>query len=250
MIPLGDDLTQLERPRMTYLILAVTWAVWLFVERAGVDSYALAKSVCEFGLVPAALTHRAPMGLRVPIGPGLACVLDNSPTNLLTPITSMFVHGGWEHILGNSLFFWVFGKGIEDSMGSARFLVFYLICGLIGAALHVAVNAASPVPTIGASGAISGIMGAFLVLYPRARINMFFFFFVLPIRAWLVLLYWFGIQVVEGLPQLGQLNPSISGGVAVWAHVGGFLSGVLLVRLFAVPRLVSGHRSRFEGYPG
>ncbi len=252
MIPLGDDLPRLSRPRMTYLILAVTWAVWLFVERAGLDPYTLAKTVCDLGLVPGELTHRAPLGLAVPIGAGLACVVDNNAINILTPLTSIFLHGSWGHILGNSLFFWVFGKSIEDSMGSGRFLAFYLICGLAGGALHIAVNSASPVPTIGASGAISGIMGAYLVLYPRARVNMFFLFFVIPIRAWLVLLYWFAIQVLEGLPELGggQINSTVNGGVAVWAHVGGFLTGVLLISVFANARLVSRHRSASVSYYG
>ena len=250
MIPLGDDLPRLSRPRMTYMILGVTWLVWLLVEKGGLDPYALAKSVCDYGLVPAELTHRVPLGTAVPIGPGMVCAVDNSPINILTPVLSMFLHGSWGHILGNSLFFWVFGRSVEDSMGSGRFLVFCFICGIAAAALHIVINAASPVPTVGASGAISGIMGAYLILYPRARVNMFFIIFVIPIRAWLVLLYWFGLQVLEGLPELSQMNPQVSGGTAVWAHVGGFLTGMLLVSLFADPQLVRRHRAVFGGYYG
>ena len=250
MIPLGDDLPRLSRPRMTYMILGVTWLVWLLVEKGGLDPYALAKSVCDYGLVPAELTHRVPLGTAVPIGPGMVCAVDNSPINILTPVLSMFLHGSWGHILGNSLFSWVFGRSVEDSMGSGRFLVFYFICGIAAAALHIVINAASPVPTVGASGAISGIMGAYLILYPRARVNMFFIIFVIPIRAWLVLLYWFGLQVLEGLPELSQMNPQVSGGTAVWAHVGGFLTGMLLVSLFADPQLVRRHRAVFGGYYG
>jgi len=232
------------------MILAVTWLVWLLVEKGGLDPYALAKSVCDYGLVPAELTHRLPLGTAVPIGPGMVCAVDNSPINILTPLLSIFLHGSWGHILGNSLFFWVFGRSVEDSMGSGRFLVFYFICGIAAAALHIVINAASPVPTVGASGAISGIMGAYLILYPRARVNMFFIIFVIPIRAWLVLLYWFGLQVLEGLPELSQMNPQVSGGTAVWAHVGGFLTGMLLVSLFADPQLVRRHRAVFGGYYG
>ncbi|HKV49981.1 MAG TPA: rhomboid family intramembrane serine protease [Gemmatimonadaceae bacterium] len=250
MIPLGDDLPRLNRPRMTYLILAVTWAVWLLVEKGGLDPYALAKSVCNLGLVPGELTHRVALGTAVPIGPGMVCAVDNSPINIFTPLTSIFVHASWGHILGNSLFFWVFGRSVEDSMGSGRFLAFYFICGLAAAALHIAVNSGSAVPTVGASGAISGVMGAYLLLYPRAHVNMFFIIFVIPIQAWLVLLYWFGLQVLEGLPELGQMNPGVSGGVAVWAHVGGFLTGLLLVSLFADPQLVRRHRSVFGAYYG
>ena len=250
MIPLGDDLPRLSRPRMTYMILAVTWAVWLLVEKGGLDPYALAKSVCDYGLVPGELTHRVALGTAVPIGPGMVCAVDNSPINILTPLLSIFLHGSWGHILGNSLFFWVFGRSVEDSMGSGRFLVFYLICGLAAAGLHIVVNAGSPVPTVGASGAISGIMGAYLLLYPRAHVNMFFLIFVIPIQAWLVLLYWFGLQVLEGLPQLGQMNPGVSGGVAVWAHVGGFITGLLLISIFADSNLVRRHRSAFGAYYG
>lgn len=246
MIPLSDDLPTLRTPWMTWLILGVMFAVWLLVERAGFDARALAATVCDYGMVPGEITHRAPLGAAVPIGPGMACVVDNYAINYLTPITSMFIHGSWGHILGNALFFWVFGNNVEDSMGHGRFLAFYLICGLAAAAAQIAVNPGSPVPTVGASGAISGIMGAYLVLYPRARINMLFifviFFKVIPVPAWLVLLWWFALQLITGLPELMQVNPEVSGGVAVWAHVGGFLAGVLLIKVFADPRLVAAHR--------
>ena len=113
----------------------------------------------------------------------------------------MFLHGGWMHILGNALFFWVFGNNIEDSMGPGRFLLFFLICGLAAAAAHILVQPDSPIPTVGASGAIAGILGAYLVLYPRVRVNMLFIFVVfikiIPIPAWVVLIYWFIVQVLE-----------------------------------------------------
>lgn len=247
MFPLSDDLPTLRTPWMTWLILAAMFAVWIFVEHAGFDPVALASAVCDYGMVPGELTHRAPLGSAVPIGPGMACVVDNFRINILTPITSMFLHGSWGHILGNALFFWVFGNNVEDSMGPWRYLAFYLICGLAAAAAQVVVNPASPVPTVGASGAISGILGAYLVLYPRARVNMLFIFViifkVIPVPAWLVLLWWFALQVITGLPELMRVNPEVSGGVAVWAHVGGFLAGVLLIRVFADRGLVAAHRT-------
>lgn len=247
MIPLGDELPTFRTPWMTYALLAAIWLVWLLVEGAGLSPVVLATRVCDWGMVPGELTHLAPLGQGVPIGPGMACVIDNQAINILTPLTSMFLHGGWMHIIGNSLFFWVFGNNVEDSMGSGRFLLFYLICGLVAAAAQIAVSPASPVPTIGASGAISGIMGAYLLLYPRARIRMLFFFIiffkVIPLPAWLVLLYWFGLQVLNGLPQLSQVSPDVSGGVAVWAHVGGFLTGLVLIKLFVRRELVEAHRS-------
>lgn len=246
MIPLGDDLPTFRTPWMTYLLLAAIWLVWLLVEQAGLSPTVLAARVCDYGMVPGELTHLAPLGQAVPIGPGMACVVDNQAINLFTPLTSMFLHGGWMHIIGNSIFFWVFGNNVEDSMGPGRFLIFYLVCGLVAAAAQVAVSPASPVPTIGASGAISGVMGAYLLLYPRARIRMFFFFIIffkiIPLPAWLVLLYWFGLQVVTGLPQLSRVSSDVSGGVAVWAHVGGFLTGLVLIKLFVKPELVAAHR--------
>jgi membrane associated rhomboid family serine protease len=155
----------------------------------------------------------------------------------------MFLHGSWGHLLGNMLFFWVFGNNIEDSMGPGRFLVFYLLCGLVAAGAHVLVDPSSPVPTVGASGAISGVMGAYLVLYPRVRVNMLFifiiFFKVIAIPAWMVLLWWFFLQVLAGLPQISTMRPDVSGGVAVWAHVGGFLAGLVLIKVFENPRLVA-----------
>ena len=172
----------------------------------------------------------------MPLGDGLACVVDNEPINLLTPLTSMFLHGGWGHLLGNALFFWVFGNNIEDSMGPGRFLVFYLCCGLVAAAAHVLVDPASPVPTVGASGAISGVIGAYLrAVSAGAREHAVHLHHLLPgLRHSRVgvLLWWFGVQVVTGLPQLTPVRAEVSGGVAVWAHIGGFVAGVVLVKLF------------------
>ena len=242
MIPLGDENPTLRTPWMTWLIIGATVAVWTTVQGAGMGE-ALPRSVCNLGLVPGELTHQARVGMAVPLGDGLACVVDNSPINKFTPILSMFLHGSWGHLLGNMLFFWVFGNNIEDSMGPGRFLIFYLLCGLVAAGAHVLVNPASPVPTVGASGAISGVMGAYLVLYPRVRVNMLFifiiFFKVIAVPAWLVLLWWFFLQVLAGLPEISSMRPDVSGGVAVWAHVGGFLAGVLLIKVFENPRLVA-----------
>src|SRR5437868_13953440 len=155
---------------MTYIILAAMLLTWIFVQGAGFDQQALAASVCNLGMVPGELTHMAPIGEAVPLGRGMTCVVDNDRINILTPLISMFLHGGWGHILGNALFFWVFGNNIEDSMGKMRFLVFYVLCGLVAAAAQVIVAPTSAVPMVGASGAISGVMGAYLVLYPRVRV--------------------------------------------------------------------------------
>ena len=229
---------------MTYLLLAVILAVWMFVQGGGLpqNELRLAASVCNWGMVPGELTHLAALGTAVPLGDGIACVVDREPVNFLTPITMMFLHGGWMHFLGNCLFLWVFGNNIEESMGHLRFLAFYIICGLAASAAHILVAAASPVPTVGASGAISGVLGAYLILYPRVRIRMLFifiiFFRVFRIPAWAVLLWWFALQVLSGLPELMRVRSDVSSGVAVWAHVGGFLAGVILVKFFENKRLV------------
>ncbi|WP_224247420.1 rhomboid family intramembrane serine protease [Hyalangium gracile] len=236
MFPISDDNPTLRTPVMTYLLLGIIAFVWFFVQKAGLDSVAMAASVCNWGMVPGELTGRAQLGFAVPLSRDLACIIDAEPTNILTPLTSMFLHGGWGHILGNCLFFWVFGNNVEDSMGRLRFVIFYLLCGLIAAGAHVAIDPASPVPTVGASGAISGVLGAYLVLYPRVRVNLlvpiFFILRIFQVPAWLVLIYWFGLQLLSGLPQLSPIRPDASGGVAVWAHIGGFVAGVVLIKLF------------------
>lgn len=247
MIPIGDDNPTVRVPVVTIFVIVAMFAVWVLVQGAGFDANLLAASVCNLGMVPGELTHLAPVGSGVPIGPDLACVIDTQQINYLTPLLSMFLHGSWMHILGNALFLWVFGNNIEDVVGRGRFLVFYLVCGLAAAALHVAVDPASPVPTVGASGAISGVMGAYLVLFPKVRVRMFFwfiiFFKIIPLPAWLVLLYWFGLQLLTGLPELLNPNPQIAGGVAVWAHVGGFVAGVLLAKVFENPVLAQQRRA-------
>jgi membrane associated rhomboid family serine protease len=244
LIPIGDENPTFRPPIVTWLLLAAIFATWVLVQGAGLNEYQLAASACNLGMVPAELTGSLPVGFAVPMGRGLACVIDAEPINTWTPLTSMFLHGGWAHIIGNSLFLWVFGNNVEDSMGRLRFLVFYLVCGLAAAAAHIMVDARSPLPTVGASGAISGVMGAYLILYPRVRVKMLFWFLlfirVFRVPAWLVLLWWFALQVLEGLPQLRPVE-TLRGGTAVWAHVGGFVAGVLLVKLFENRDLVRRH---------
>ena len=232
MIPLGDSIRPRRRPVACIALLLAMAACWVFVQGAGLDDRTLAASVCNLGMVAGELTHRAHLGTAVPIGPGMACVVDADRINWLTPLTSMFLHGGWMHLLGNALFFWVFGRNVEDAMGRSRFVLFYLLCGLAAAAAQVAANPASPVPMVGASGAISGVMGAYLLLYPSARIRMLFVILIVRVPAWLVLLYWFGLQVVAALPQLAGAQQAVESGVAVMAHVAGFITGIILVRAF------------------
>ena len=246
MFPISDENATLRTPVMTIAILVVTWSVWLLVQGAG-NPVQIAISVCNYGLVPGELTHLARIGdgvlLGVVNGQRLACVIDNDAINVLTPLLAMFLHGSWGHIIGNSLYLWVFGNNVEDSMGRGRFLAFYLLCGLIAAGTHVALSATSPIPTVGASGAISGIMGAYLLLYPRAPIRTYFppiFLFHVP--AWSMLIIWFVSQVVSALPQVRPFDRDVGGGVAVWEHIGGFVAGLILVRLFSNAEFVRRRR--------
>ena len=240
MIPISDENDTLRRPVVNWLIVGTIVAVWVLIQGAGFNATQLAASVCNYGMVPGELTGRAPVGLAVSLGHGLACVVDTEWINWFTPLISMFLHGSWAHLLGNLLFLYIFGDDVEDSMGRWRYAVFYVVCGLTAAAAHAVVNPGSPIPTVGASGAISGVMGAYLVLYPMVRVRMLFVVFVVPVRAWLVLLYWFFLQLLGGLTELGPMSNEVSSGVAVWAHVGGFAAGVALVRLFVNPTLLQG----------
>lgn len=247
MFPISDENHTIRTPIVTYLLLVALFVVWILIQGAGFNGRALAASVCNLGLVPGEITGQAAVGTGVPIGEGLACIVDREPINFLTPITSMFLHGGWMHLLGNALFLWVFGNNVEDSMGRFRFVLFYTLCGLAAAAAQVLVSPASPVPMVGASGAISGVLGGYLLLYPRARVRVLFiliiFIQIITVPAWVVLLLWIGMQLVSGLPQLTSVNPDVSAGVAFWAHIGGFFAGLLLVKVFARSDYIAQHRA-------
>ena len=231
---------------MTILLLGAMLSAWVIVQGAGFNLTNLAFSICNLGLVPAELTGALPLGSSVPLTRDFVCVVDAEPTNWITPVLSIFLHGSWAHLLGNALFFWVFGNNIEDVMGRGRFLVFFLLCGIAAAAVHVVLQPASAIPTVGASGAVSGVMGAYLVLFPKVRVRMLFIFVILfrvvPLPAWLVLLWWFALQLLLGFADVASGAPR-TGGVAVWAHVGGFIAGVALIRVFERGDLVESRRA-------
>ncbi len=228
MIPLNDENPTELTPWMTLLLIAANLVVWWQLQGAGVDFPRLEASVIDYGTYPCEITGQVSGECRTE-GPGWSALL-----------ISMFMHGGWMHLLGNMLFLWVFGNNIEDSMGHLRFLVFYVVCGLAASFAHIFFSPASNVPMVGASGAISGIMGAYILLYPGARVRTFFPpFFFFRIRAFFFLLLWFMLQLWEGL----AMQPTAEeGGVAVWAHIGGFVAGLLLIKAFDRPRLVQAKR--------
>ncbi len=234
MLPYKDENPTELTPLVTVGIIAINVLAWLLVQGAGAPE-PLARSVCQLGLIPGEVLHTVPPGTAVPIGEGLSCVL-TADANWLTVVTSMFMHGGWLHLIGNMWFLWVFGNNIEDSMGHVRFVLFYLLCGIVAAATQTLVSPGSLVPMVGASGAISGVMGAYILLYPRVRVHTLvtlgFFVTTIALPAYVMLGYWFVYQLLLGT--VGALS-RLEGGVAFWAHVGGFVAGVVLIKLFANP---------------
>jgi len=247
MFPISDDNPTLRTPMVTFAIIGLNALVWLLVQSAGGGPRFFA-SLCELGVIPGELTGAA-AGAWVNLGPGASCQLEAQPA-WHTLVTSMFMHGGWMHIIGNMWFLWIFGNNVEDSMGRGRFVLFYLLCGIAAALAQILVDPTSPVPMVGASGAIGGVMGAYIVLYPKVPVRMliFFGFFVTTyaVPAYLMLGYWFVLQLIGGLPQVGASG----GGVAFWAHVGGFIAGVVLIYGFRNEALVEKHRRAILGGRG
>jgi membrane associated rhomboid family serine protease len=239
MFPIRDDNPHFLTPFVTYGLIAANVLAWVLVQGLGLEP-ALSSSVCRLGLIPGELLQTAPTGARFPVGPETLCVIGDTRA-WYTPLTSMFMHGGWFHLLGNMWFLWIFGNNVEDSMGHVRFVVFYLLCGLAAATLQVVADPTSVIPMVGASGAIGGVMGAYVLLYPRVHVHMLIFlgFFVttIAVPAIFMLGYWFLVQLLSGWSSLGGEG----GGVAFWAHVGGFVAGAVLVLLFRNPRLLERH---------
>jgi membrane associated rhomboid family serine protease len=245
VFPLRDHNPTELTPYFAVALIMANVGAWLYLQGAGAEA-PLVDSICRFGLIPGEITGEIEAGTVVRLTTQLGCEIGG--LRWYTPLTSMFLHGGWLHLFGNMWFLWLFGNNIEDSMGHLRFLLFYLLCGLGAGGAHVwatAGTAAASVPTVGASGAISGIMGAYLVLYPRVRIDTLFVIFiivkVIPIPAWFILLQWVALQVL-----FGTVDPAAGGGVAFWAHVGGFVAGVLFVKPFENRVLTRARKNRVK----
>lgn len=239
MFPLRDENPTVRKPVATMAIIGINVVAWMLVQGFGQDE-ALARSLCLYGLIPGELLDLAPIGTIIPLGPELGCELDGR-TSVATLITHMFLHAGWAHIIGNMWFLWVFGDNVEDAMGPVRFAAFYLLCGLAAAAAQITTDPSAAIPMVGASGAIGGVMGAYARLYPRAHVITLLFLGIywttVALPAIAMLGYWFFIQLAGGFPTLY----SGEGGVAFWAHIGGFLAGVLLAGLMSRPDYLAEH---------
>jgi membrane associated rhomboid family serine protease len=240
MFPLRDDNPTLRTSVITYSIIVINVLIWAIVQGAGTEQ-ALIHSICNLGLIPGELLGKLPPGTHVPLSPTAECVVIGK-TDYSTLITHMFLHGSWFHLISNMWFLAVFGDNVEDSMGRLRFILFYLLCGVAAAGAQILFNNSSAVPMVGASGAIGGVMGAYVMLYPRSPVHLLIFlgFFIdrIIVPAYFILGYWFILQLLSALPTLGQ----DSAGVAFWAHVGGFIAGVILVLLFQDRSLVHSHK--------
>ena len=215
MIPLRDLNRRYSTPLITVLLIAINALVWFYELSLG--PRAGEQFLFVMGMVPARL-QEALHSPEVPLSAAL-----------IPLFTSMFLHSGWLHVIGNMWFLWVFGDNVEDRFGHIPFLVFYLACGLGAGVIHTLFNWNSAVPAVGASGAISGVLGAYLVMFPHARVitlvPLIFFFFTVQLPAVVILGYWFVVQFLSGLSSLGSRE---SGGVAWWAHIGGFILGMVV----------------------
>ena len=237
MIPLRDDNPTRITPYVTVTIIAANVAVFMY--QLSLPAPAVTRFVYEFGTIPAVVLGTQALPAQIVLIPPL-----------LSIFTSMFLHGGFMHIIGNMLYLWIFGNNIEEAMGHSRFFLFYMVSGVLASTAHILSDTTSTIPSIGASGAISGILGAYFLLYPRAQVltlvPLGFFLQLMYLPAWLILGFWFVLQVISG--SLGQAG--LGGGVAWWAHIGGFVAGILLVglfkrrsvRFFNAPQF---HRSRY-----
>jgi membrane associated rhomboid family serine protease len=225
MFPIRDDQPRYSTPYVNNFLIGLNILIYLFqfYLQLTLDPHSYDLFARQFGEVPR----------------NLSLFLSGSPRYTLPQVvlpffTSMFLHGGWMHVLGNMWFLYIFGDNIEDYLGHFKYLVFYIVSGLLAMATQVAIYPNSNVPTVGASGAIAGVLGAYFILYPRARVLTWFFVFVFYLPAWVMLGYWFVLQFLTGAATLSTAAMGRDvGGVAVWAHVGGFVAGMVMIKLFS-----------------
>jgi membrane associated rhomboid family serine protease len=245
MLPLRDNIPTSRMPYVTYALIAANILAYFFWQKGGItlgdpSSQHYLCQLREWAAVPIEITHP---GDTQPYPP--QCGTDDANT-YLTIFSAMFMHGGLLHLGGNMLFLWIFGNNVEDAMGPVKFLVFYLLAGVAALALQIVIDPSSQVPTLGASGAIAGVLGGYILLFPRARvvtvIFIVFFFTILELPALLVLGFWFLQQALFGYFDLAQPSGG-GGGVAYFAHIGGFVFGLAAVRLFSSRKRVDDQTS-------
>ncbi|HLH05916.1 MAG TPA: rhomboid family intramembrane serine protease [Terriglobales bacterium] len=234
MIPIRDDAPRYTTPYINYFLLALNILVFLFTASGPLLQLHPSMQISSvFGFVPARVTGFLQGAHYVRLAIGTEPI--NAASAFVPILTSMFMHGSWWHLIGNMWALYIFGDNIEDFLGHFRYLLFYLGTGVIAAAVHYVFNVGSAVPTVGASGAIAGVMGAYVILYPSARVLTFvplFFIFFFWLPAWVVLGFWFLGQFLAGAASTVDPIRQTTGGIAVWAHVGGFVAGVAIIKMF------------------
>src|ERR1700732_1494951 len=224
MLPIRDDQPRYSTPWVTRFLIALNLLIFFF--EATLDRRSLHALIFQFGVVPSHLAALLGGSTRYPV-----------PVVAVPFLTSLFLHGSWMHVIGNMWFLYIFGDNVEDYLGHFKYLVFYLLTGVLAMSTHVIVNLYSTAPALGASGAIAGVLGAYFVLYPRARVLTWFFVFVVWVPAWIILGYWFVLNFLSGTATVLAVQRQNMGGVAFWAHVGGFVAGALLVKVFGERRV-------------
>ena len=245
LFPIGDDnSTRRNTPIVTYILIALNVLVFLLLQGAtGENAFTYGYAV-----VPYEITHNTDLVGDFRMGNSVLHLF-NGPTPIyLTLLSAMFMHGGWSHIGGNMLYLWIFGDNVEDNMGRVKFLIFYLLCGFLASVAHIAVATQSKVPSLGASGAIAGVLGAYLVMFPQNSVRVLLFYQIIPVPAIIVIGLWGLMQFWSGFGSLAQAGSS--GGVAYMAHVGGFVAGIVLCFLFrdrsiSVPDQRQAYRTQF-----
>ena len=222
MLPIGDDNVRGGGAALATLGLIALNVLAFFLELSQPSPGALQSFITAWGVVPREYSRGVDLAPHIPL------------PFWSTLFTSMFLHGGWAHLLGNMLYLWIFGDNLEKVMGRARYIVFYLVCGVAAGLAHIAFNASSGIPSVGASGAISGILGGYLLLFPRNRVRVLTGYGVGSVPAFVMLGLWILIQLVSGMGSVAQTEQTA--GVAYMAHIGGFVAGLVLVKLFAAGR--------------
>lgn len=235
MLPIGDDDTgRTITPIVNYLLIAANVAVFVFLQGLGSNE----RFTYAFSTVPKEIVTghdvAEPVTIKDPVSGEVAGTVELEPTPIpvyLTLLTSMFMHGGIAHIFGNMLYLWIFGDNLERVMGPVKFLIFYLVCGVAASAAHIAFNLQSAIPSVGASGAISGVLGGYLLLFPHNRVRVLTRGGVVAVPALMMLGIWIFIQFINGIGSMARTDETA--GVAYMAHIGGFVAGLLLVKVFA-----------------
>ena len=239
IMPIGDDNSDRRiTPYVNYIFIAINVLVFVLLQGLGGDDNAFTYA---FSTVPQEIVTGTDIARAVPVGVDpqtgrqFGITLQPTPGSVyLTLLTSMFMHGGIAHIFGNMLYLWIFGDNLEDRLGHVRYAIFYIVCGVIASLSHVFMNADSYIPSLGASGAISGVLGAYLLMHPRRRVTVFLFRFLTEVPGFVAVGLWFAFQIISSLGVLG--GGSQVGGVAYAAHIGGFIAGLILIKLFAIGR--------------